>query len=251
AGDHAHSLELTERAVSAFEQAGDVRRACVFRVNIGNAAMLLGDYEAAESLLDAALTEAASMRLAGAATMRLNLGITLARLGKIDQGQELVTRALRTYVRRGDWGGECGARVYLAEILWMQGDRDGAEREALAAVERAHISPVIQAEALGMLSMVQQDRPMEAFISASQAMELLQSVGGVAEGEARIRLAYALALDALGHGESAARAYEQGRKRLQDRAARISDEKWRRSFLEGVPDHARTMQLAEARGAPD
>jgi eukaryotic-like serine/threonine-protein kinase len=248
AGDHAHGLELTKEAVAAFEQAGDVRRACVHRGNIGNAAMLLGEYETAERLLRASLEEASSIRLAQAATMRLNLGITLARLGKIDEGQECVTRALRTYVRRGEWSGECSARVYLAEILWMRGNREGAEREALAAVERAHISPVIQAEALSMLSMVQQDRPMESFIAASQAMELLQAVGGVAEGEARIRLAYALALDGLGHHDPAATAYADGRDRLLERASRISDDEWRNSFLEGVPDHARTLQLAQARG---
>jgi hypothetical protein len=131
----------------------------------------------------------------------------------------------------------------------MQGDRESAEREALAAVERAHISPVIQAEALGMLSMVQQDRPMESLMAASQAMELLQAVGGVAEGEARIRLAYALALDALGHHEPATVAYAQGRDRLLQRAQRISDEDWRTSFLQSVPDHARAIALAEARGA--
>ena len=248
AGDHAHGLELTKEAVAAFEQAGDVRRACVHRGNIGSAAMLLGEYETAERLLRASLEEASGIRLAQAATMRLNLGITLARLGKVDEGQECVTRALRTYVRRGEWSGECSARVYLAEILWMQGNREGAEREALAAVERAHISPVIQAEALSMLSMVQQDRPMESFIAASQAMELLQAVGGVAEGEARIRLAYALALDGLGHHNPAATAYADGRDRLLERASRISDDEWRHSFLEGVPDHARTLQLAQARG---
>ena len=248
AGDHAHSLALTQRAVSAFSRGGDARRACSYRVNIGSAAMLLGDYHGAERLLRESLQEAGQMRLAGAATMRLNLGITLARLGRLEEGQEFVTRALRAYISRGDWGGECTARVYLSEVLWMRGDTQGAEREALAAVERAHISPVLHAEALGMLSLVQQDRPMEAFMAASQAMALLQSVGGVAQGEARIRLAYALALDALGHRLPAAQAYEQGRDRLLERASRISDDGWRESFLAGVPEHARTLQLAESRG---
>ncbi len=249
AGDHAHGLALTEDAVRAFQQDGDVRRACVYRVDIGNAAMLLGDYETAEDLLRSSLQEAGSMRLAGASSMRLNLGITLTRLGRMEEGHELITRALRAYVRQGEWRGECAARVYLAEVLWMNGDRQGAEREALAAVERAQVSPVLQAEALGMLSLMQQDRPMESFMAASQAMELLSSVGGVAEGEARIRLAYALALDTLGHRVTAAQAYSEACDRLMKRASRISDDKLRQSFLHQVPDHARTLQLAESRGA--
>lgn len=248
AGDHGYRLDLTRQAVAAFERAGNLRRACLFRGNVGSAQMLLGDYERARRSLSASLEEASAMHLAGAVSMRLNLGITLARLGRVEEGEECLMRALRVFIRSGDWAGECSARVYLAEILWMQGERERAEREAQAAVERAHISPVIQAEALGMLSMIQQDRPMESLMAASQAMELLQSVG-VAEGEARIRLAYALALDALGHHEPAAIAYAQGRDRLIQRAQRITDENWRASFLQRVPDHARALALAEARGA--
>jgi serine/threonine protein kinase len=244
-GDHAHSLELTSEAVAAFHEAGDVRRACVYREGIAQAQMRLGGYESARALLRTSLDEASAMNLADAATIRLRFGITLARLGEAAEGKDCITRTLRVYVRRGDWAGECAARVYLAEILWLQGDHVGAEREAQAAVERAHTSPVLHVEALGMLAMTQLDRPMESFMAASQAMELLQFVGG-ADGEARIRLAYALALSALGHREAASTACVDGRDRILERASRISDESWRRSFLERVPEHARTLDLAGA-----
>jgi len=244
-GDHAHSLELTSEAVAAFHEAGDVRRACVYREGIAQAQMRLGGYESARALLQTSLDEASAMNLADAATIRLRLGITLARLGEAGEGKDCITRTLRLYIRRGDWAGECAARVYLAEILWLQGDHVGAEREAQAAVERAHTSPVLHAEALGMLAMTQLDRPMESFMAASQAMELLQFVGG-ADGEARIRLAYALALSALGHREAASTACADGRDWILERASRISDKSWRRSFLERVPEHARTLALAGA-----
>jgi len=244
-GDHAHSLELTSEAVAAFHEAGDVRRACVYREGIAQAQMRLGGYESARALLQTSLDEASAMNLADAATIRLRLGITLARLGEAGEGKDCITRTLRLYIRRGDWAGECAARVYLAEILWLQGDHVGAEREAQAAVERAHTSPVLHAEALGMLAISQLDRPMESFMAASQAMELLQFVGG-ADGEARIRLAYALALSALGHRDAASTACADGRDRILERASRISDESWRRSFLERVPEHARTLDLAGA-----
>ena len=247
AGDHAHSLALTESAVAAFQEAGDVRRACAYRADIGNGLLLLGGYEEAEQILEATWNEAQGMGLAQASTLQLNLGLAQARQGKTVEGQECVVEAMRSFMRHGDWRGECSARLYLSEILWLDGHRDSAEREAKAAVDVASVSPVIQAEALGMLSIVIYDRPVESLMAASQAMELLQSAGGVAEGEARIRLAYGMALERLGREEQARVAFREAAERLLARAKRISDEGLRDKFLHVVSDHARTLELNSAR----
>ena len=59
-----------------------------------------------------------------------------------------------------------------------------------------------------------------------------------------MRLAYVEALVACGDLEGAGAAVEVARRRLLLRAARISDSAWRASFLEAVPEHARTFELA-------
>jgi hypothetical protein len=104
----------------------------------------------------------------------------------------------------------------------------------------------MRAEALGMLATVILPQPLEALMAASQAMELLEAMGGVEEGEARIRLSYALALRALDHTERARKAILDARGRLLQRADRIGDPGWRESFLENIPEHARTLQMAES-----
>ena len=77
-------------------------------------------------------------------------------------------------------------------------------------------------------------------------MGILES-GGVEEGAAQIRLAFVESLEATGQAERARAALVAARAWLLERAGRISDERFRQSFLENVPEHARTLALAASR----
>jgi hypothetical protein len=61
-----------------------------------------------------------------------------------------------------------------------------------------------------------------------------------------VRLTHAEALHACGFVAEARSAIATAAARLADRAARIGHDEWRRSFLEDIPDHARTLELAGA-----
>jgi hypothetical protein len=76
-------------------------------------------------------------------------------------------------------------------------------------------------------------------------MKWLESLTGVEEGEALIRLADAETLHASGAHAQARTAIAAARTRLLARAARIKDDRWRESYLHNVPDHRRTLELAE------
>jgi len=54
-----------------------------------------------------------------------------------------------------------------------------------------------------------------------------------------------LAETLMGVGDHAAAhaATRRAAERLMERAAKISDEAWRASFLENIPEHARTIEL--------
>jgi hypothetical protein len=54
---------------------------------------------------------------------------------------------------------------------------------------------------------------------------------------------------AAGRDEEARAALAAARRRLEEIAARIDDETLRRGFLERVPDHVRTLELAQSLGA--
>ena len=244
AGDHAHSLTLTNDAARSFEEQGNTRWACVCKGNAGRSMLLLGGYEEACELLSRAIAEATASNLSQAQTMRLNLGIATVRRGEVDLGIQQLRACVATLDKSPDSRSACVGHIYLAEALALSGSVHDAEREARMAVDAAQPSPALRAQALATLAQILMDRPMEAFVAASQAMDILASVGGVAEDDARIRLAYALALQALGHVLKAKEALIDARNRLDDRAERISDDRWRSSFLKRVRDHARTLDLA-------
>ncbi len=249
AGDPARSLDLTREARLAFMECGDRRWACVCRGNAGSATLALGGYEEARAELGLAIHEATSSNLAQSAIMQLNLGLAEARDGELRSAVGNLRSSLQSLSDSTDWRVLSAGHRYLAEALALSGRTEEAEMEARMAIDLAEPSPALRAQALSILALVLLATPriMEAFMSASQAMEMLVSLGGVAEDEARIRLVYAMSLDAMGHARSARDAYDGARRRLLARANRISDPSWRESFLQRVPDHQRTLALAAAR----
>jgi hypothetical protein len=83
-----------------------------------------------------------------------------------------------------------------------------------------------------------------ALDEARRATELLGSGQAPEEVEARVRLALAQAAHASGERALAGDTIREARDRLLERAARIDDERLRASFLERVPEHAKTLALA-------
>lgn len=250
-GDPAHSLALTRDAVLSFAAQGDGCWASMCKASAAWSTLLLGGYADARAELSVAIDEATAANIHQADIMRLNLGLAEIRGGDLDGGIQELRSSVASLENSPDWRVRAAGHLYLAEALTLQGNAADAEREARTAIELAQPSPSARAQALAMLALVLMPRPMEAFIAASQAMDILTSLGGVAEDEARIRLVYAMALDALGHERNAREAFASARRRLLERAERISDPHWRKSFLERVRDHERTLALAADRADAD
>lgn len=186
-------------ALTAFEAQGDTRWSCVCKGNVGFAMLSLGGYEEAREVLREAMAEAVASRISHVKAMRLNLGLAEARGGDPQAGFELLRSSLVTLGESADWRVRSAGHRYLAEVQLELGNDEEAEKEARTAVELA-ASPALRAQALAMLAQVCLDRPMGAFMAASQAIGMLKSVGGVSEDEARIRLVVARSLDAMGMG---------------------------------------------------
>ena len=246
AGDPAGYLKHLEAAVACFAEAGDARNVCLQRANIGNGYMQLGAYARAKGLLKEALAVGEPMRLGFIAAVRANLGFVMARLGDPEQGLEIERAALEQCIRERYRRFELAARIYLANILAMRGEAPRAERELHAAVEGSASAPAIRAYALANLAdlLFSQERPDEALAPAEEAMEILLRIEGIEEGESLIRLQHALALAAEGDEAGAAVAIGEARRRLLERADRINDPRLRRSFLDHIPENARTLALA-------
>ena len=245
-GDPAGYLGHLENAVMCFGEAGDARNACLQRANIGNGDLQLGAYARAKGLLREAIAVGEPMRLGFIAPVRANLGYLLARLGDLQQAFEIEHAALDQCVREHYRRFEIAARIYLAAILVLRDEPARAEAELRTAIHASDSSPPIRAYALGHLAdlLLAHGRAAEARVAAEQAMDTLRALSGVEEGESLIRLTHALALEACGDTQGAEVVIAEARRRLLERADRIKDARLRRSFLDHIPENARTLAMA-------
>jgi tetratricopeptide (TPR) repeat protein len=180
------------------------------------------------------------------ASAKHHLGFALARLGRFDEARAVQWEAIQAFRAQGDRRMEGCGYICLAEIRKAAGDVQAAETDAWRAVELlTDIAPLLP-YALAMLAAVllAAGRPGEAAEHAKEAVEILDSVGSVEEGESFIRLVCAEALAARGDSDAARTAMIAASERLTARALKIADPEWRNSFLERVPEHARTLHLA-------
>ncbi len=245
AGDPVEYLDNLEAAVAGFSEAGDIRNACLQRANIGNAYMQLGEYARAAEVLQDTFPVIEPMKLAFGVAARVNLGLALARLGDVDQALAAELWAIKECVKQGYKRFESIARIYLSEIQRRRGAIDKAEAELRAVIaipERSSFHALAKAGLADLL--LDEERVAEAFALAKEAMEILDELDGVEEGEALIRLAYVRTLDAMKRPRSADAHLAGAKQRLLIRAHRINDRDLRRSFLENIPENQRTLALA-------
>lgn len=125
------------------------------------------------------------------------------------------------------------------------GDLDGADREIQAALEM--VVTLDRPGVLATLSMLRlaQGRAGEALAAAENAVSRCIAMGGCGLFRgALVRLAHAEALHATGDLAAARRAIADARTHLFAIASKIRDPAYRQSFLDNVPENARTLALA-------
>ncbi len=261
AGDPAAYGMLMRHSAIAFGEIGDGRNACVQHVNVAYAAMLLGQYDEAVDGLRAVASEAKSLGLTSvAAVARHNLGLALARTGKLAAAEAEETLAVEAFRAQGDKRMLAASLGYLAQICLAAGKQSAAEDAARRAVDESPDRTPIRAIVLATLADTLLERAVgkgsfearpggeasaeAAFDAAKRARELLGALGGVDEGETAILGCYARALAAVGReGEARAAAIAAGAK-LRDRSERLSPAH-RTSFLRRVPENVAILALLE------
>jgi hypothetical protein len=253
AGDTGESLKFDEAAARSFERAGDMRNASRQWAGAAYELMLLGRFAQAETALREVLSSAQRMGLDTLALMaKHNLGLALARLSRFDEAVKEEAESLAGYLAQGDSKMIGACQHYAALVHWARGDLHSAEREAKASLETLAVYAPLMPRSTATLAGIElaQGRTGEAAARARHAIALLEAQGEVEDGEALTRLIYAEALEADGDREGARAAIAHARKRLKGLAAKISDPELCRSFLEQVPENARTLLLADAWAGP-
>ena len=181
------------------------------------------------------------------ASAQVNLGPVLLQRGRAQEALAMARAGVEAFKTQNDPRTEGVARIYLTGILAATGELERAEIEARAALALLETVPGLRPEGLAMLAhvLLVRGRGEEALVAASDAMTELEARSSMLEeGESLVRLSFARALDAAGDRAAAQRVIAKARDRLRERAAQIAREDWRRTFLENVPEHARTLALA-------
>lgn len=246
-GDLASAATLADELIRNLTELGDVRNVALHRSNQGVALNAMGAYAEAERTLRAALEAAEPLGLARIlCAIQQNLGFSLAHTGRLEEAQLLLSRSIRESILQRNRRLEAGARVYLAIAALYARKLEIADAEARAAAD-AMGDAAIGIYALGALALseIMRGRIDEAARTAQRALAALEAHGGtVEEGEGIARLAHIEVCVARGDEAGARQALAIAKERLEARANMITRSEWRRSFLEMVPEHKRTMDLA-------
>lgn len=235
-------------AAVAFESIGDWRSAVLTRANQGSDLRELGAFAEAEARLRWALAEGERMSLAHVvAAASSNLGLVVARLGRLDEGLESASRAAESFRRLSDTRMEGGSLTYMGLIHLWRGDAEASRRDATRATELL-VGFGIRPEALAVLALANLalgDAP-GALRASSEALEIAVRDAPIEEGEGLVYWAHTQALLAAGQYDAARETLAEGRRLLCDRASKLEDRDRRRRFLEDIWEHALTLSLAQS-----
>lgn len=246
-GDDDDLIALYEELIKCYQIAGNLRQKARHEGNLGDIYRRCGAHAAAVDVLRATLVDAERMGLRHVvAAAQLALSLTLAQLGELDEALSLVAEAISVVESGGDRRMEAYGRAYLAEILLLSGALERAADEARLAIERARDIPTVECYATAVLASVllKQGQAMDALKVSERAIKILGSVRFVEEGAELARLVHAEALQANGDSIGAAAVVAHAREELLRRAERMADGRRRASYLENVPENARTLRLA-------
>ncbi|MDC3959619.1 serine/threonine protein kinase [Polyangium jinanense] len=246
-GDLTAYLQRVQSAAELFTSASDIRNSCLQRSNVGNALLQLGAYEQAVVALTESIGVAEPMQLALVATAKANLGLALSYVGGLDDGIARANEALGQFRRQRNVRGEAITLVYLSRMHVVLKRLGEAASMAEDAARLAEGIPGVRAYALAMQASIElaNRRAPEALDRAGEAMEILEGLSGVEEGESLIRLVHAASLRAAGRKADAKRRIDEAQAGLLAKADRIGDERWRSVFLRNEPDNAQLMSLAK------
>jgi tetratricopeptide (TPR) repeat protein len=243
----AEAARLFDAMSDDLSRAGHRRLQHMAWCNAANLQAILGNYERAEILARDSLALAERLSLPDPFGRGV-LGFALAHLGDSRTGESFLQQGAAEARTQGDRPGEAGARIWLCRVMMIRGDHEAAAEQASMAVTLAEGAPVPQAYALGVLAsaLLAQHRASAAITPARKAFEIVEALGGIEDGDAFVRLVHAETLDALGDHAAAREVLRAAHERLVACAARIDDHELRRSFLERVPENARTLELARS-----
>ena len=251
AGDAAKALHLGRLQVEIDHRLGNRAQEAAGLGDMGFKYVSLGLYRLARVTLEQALAldDAIGARRSRAYALQ-NLGLASFRTGDARAARRILDQSLSEMVAVNDAFGRAGTLFYLGLVLEQAGDTSGAKRRF---EEASGISTDLGARAFAVdcwaglarcaLAQAQQD---EARRHATDIQNYLREHGAKGlEAPVWAHQTCADIFDALNEPELARSAVEAGYRELMDRAGKISEPEWRKSFLENVAEHRAIVEMRE------
>lgn len=246
--DPAAYLRRSEAAVDAFMEAADVRNACLARTTVGHAYMLLGGNDRASFVLRRAIEIAEPMKLDFTPLAKATMAACSMRMGHTGESFKLLDEALEMCRGRHDKPREAEVSAIAARLHMQKGEHVVAAqlaRSALALMDPDETTGK-RATALAVLAdaLIEQGQAAAALTMATEAASILDRIGGLQSAESLVRTVHALALIGSGQESEGCRRLSEARNALLASARKITDSRFKRSFLDGSPDHQRLLDMA-------
>lgn len=247
--DAYRALSCAQQAVAAFAQAGDPRQLCMAQQVVGLSLIRLGEHAAGVQALRKNLTMAQELK----EPFTISMAMFYMALG-IAQIPELLPEAveLANSVLRDEQNSRLvyigGTHAIRAELYAQRGQLDLAEQEAREATATLAPLTIQRTSALTTLAriLLAQGRAGEARKTADEALQIVESCGGIGFSDTAARV---IAAEAHWHDhdhDGARHILQQTLDRLALSADQIPDPALRHHFLTAVPENVRAAELKRA-----
>jgi tetratricopeptide (TPR) repeat protein len=217
------------------------------RTSLGFACVETGANALAEQALSQVIEQGERLSLWNSIPIaKAHLGRALMRRGQLTEAVALEEKAVEQFDEQENQRLGGMARCYLAQALQESGNLRLAQRTAREAVLMLEGIPAFRRSALATLAAVHlaSGSYQEALDCSEAAVSGLGPSDDVSFGESLVRLVHAEVLHACEKQDLARSALAVARDRLLERASSIADPERRAAFLDGVPENARTLNLA-------
>ena len=247
--DISKAVELVEESIELLDRLGEHNLKATSMVNLGYIYTQTGYYEQGERTFERSLdlsTDLENPRLI--AYNQLNLGLTYFRLKDYQMARDYLEKTLKDTMQINDTFAHAACQSYLGLTMEGSGEYDQAKKYFSEALETFNEIAACGYAMDTMASLsrcaIEAGKMDEAKVYTDQVCDYLRQHGSQGmEFPVWAYVTCAQVFEEDGDDERMQQSIEDGYRELMERAEKIGDPEWRKTYLEEVPEHNELLAL--------